>query len=30
MKKFYPEIRTKNAELIVVRDALNMKDILTS
>ena len=30
MKKFYPEIRTKNAELIVVRDALNMNDIMTS
>ena len=30
MKKFYPEIRTKNAELIIVRDPLKMKDILTS
>lgn len=30
MKKFYPEIRTKNAELIIVRDALTMNDIMTS
>ena len=30
MKKFYPELKTDNAELITVRDALNMKDIMTS
>ena len=30
MKKFYPEIKTKNAELITVRDALTMKDVMTS
>ena len=30
MSKYYPEIKTKNAELIEVRDALNMKDIMTS
>lgn len=30
MRKYYPEIRTKNAELIIVRDALTMKDIMTS
>ena len=30
MHKFYEEIKTKNAELIVVRDALNMNDIMTS
>lgn len=28
--KYYPEIRTKNAELIEVRDALRMEDIMTS
>lgn len=27
---FYPEIKTKNAELIIVRDALKMEDILTT
>ena len=30
MKKYYPEIKTKNAELIIVRDALTMKDVMTS
>jgi hypothetical protein len=30
MSKYYPEIKTKNAELIVVRDALTMNDIMTS
>ena len=30
MRKYYHEIKTKNAELIIVRDALNMKDIMTS
>ena len=30
MKKFYPEIKTKNAELIIVRDPLKMKDLFTS
>lgn len=30
MKKFYKEIRTKNAELIVVRDPLTMNDVMTS
>ena len=30
MNKYYKEIKTKNAELIVVRDPLQMKDILTS
>ena len=29
-KKFYKQIRTKKAELIIVRDALNMKDVMTS
>lgn len=29
-KKFYPEIKTKNAELIITRDALNMNDLMTS
>ena len=28
--KFYPEIKTKNAELIIQRDPLKMKDLLTS
>ena len=28
--KFYPEIKTKNAELIIKRDPLKMQDILTS
>lgn len=28
--KFYREIKTKNAELIIQRDPLKMKDILTS
>jgi len=28
MSRYYPEIKTKNAELIIVRDALNMQDIL--
>ena len=28
--EYYPEIRTKNAELIEVRDALRMEDIMTS
>ena len=30
MKKYYKEIRTKNAELIIVRDPLNMKTLMTS
>ncbi len=30
MKKFYEEIRTKNAELVIVRDSLNMKTLMTS
>jgi len=30
MSKYYPEIKTKNAELIEVRDTLKMKDILIS
>lgn len=30
MKKYYPELRTKNAELIIVRDPLKMTDIMTS
>jgi len=30
MSKYYKEIKTKNAELIIVRDPLNMKNILTS
>lgn len=30
MKKYYPELRTKEAELIVVRDPLKMGDIMTS
>lgn len=30
MHKYYPEIRTKNAELIIARDALSMKDIMVS
>lgn len=30
MKKFYPEIKTKNAELIIQRDPLNMKELMTS
>lgn len=30
MRKFYPEIKTKNAELIIQRDALNMQDVMTS
>ena len=30
MRKYYKEIKTKNAELIVVRDALTMNDIMTS
>ena len=30
MKKFYPEIKTKNSELIITRDPLDMKSILTS
>lgn len=30
MSKYYKEIRTKNAELIVVRDALTMNDVMTS
>ena len=30
MNKYYKEIKTKNAELVVVRDPLQMKDILTS
>ena len=29
-RKFYPEIKTKNAELIIQRDPLKMKDLLTS
>ena len=30
MRKFYKQIKTKNAELIIVRDPLNMSKILTS
>lgn len=30
MKKYYEEIKTKNAELITVRDPLTMNDIMTS
>ena len=30
MSKYYKEIKTKNAELIIVRDALTMNDIMTS
>lgn len=30
MQKYYKEIKTKNAELIVVRDALTMNDLMTS
>ena len=30
MKKFYKEIKTKNAELIIVRDTLTMNDVMTS
>lgn len=30
MWKYYPEIRTENAELIEVRDALRMEDVMTS
>ncbi len=30
MRKFYPEIKTDKAELIIQRDPLKMKDILTS
>ena len=30
MRKYYPEIKTKNAELIIQRDSLTMQDIMTS
>ena len=30
MRKYYPEIKTKSAELIIVRDCLNMQQILTT
>ena len=30
MTKYYKEIKTDNAELIIVRDSLNMHDIMTS
>lgn len=30
LSKFYKEIKTKNAELIIIRDPLKMQDILTS
>ena len=30
MRKYYPEIKTKKAELIIVRDALNMQQVLTT
>jgi len=30
MHKYYKEIKTENAELIVVRDPLNMQNIMTS
>lgn len=30
MHKYYPEIKTDKAELITVRDALNMQDVMTS
>jgi hypothetical protein len=30
MSKYYPEIKTKNAELIEIRDSLNMNDVMTS
>jgi hypothetical protein len=29
-KKYYKEIKTENAELIIIRDCLNMNDIMTS
>jgi hypothetical protein len=29
-KKFYPELKAKNVELIIKRDPLNMKDILVT
>lgn len=30
MHKYYPEIKTDKAELIIVRDAMNMQDLMTS
>ena len=30
MNKYYDEIKTQNAELIIVRDPLNMHDVMTS
>jgi hypothetical protein len=30
MNKYYEEIKTQNAELIIVRDPLNMHDVMTS
>ena len=30
MRKFYKEIKTKNAELVIVRDPLNMQNLMTS
>ena len=30
MTKYYKEIKTKNAELIIIRDPLNMHDVMTS
>ena len=30
MKKYYTEITTQNAELIIVRDALTIHDVMTS
>lgn len=30
MRKYYPEIKTDKAELITIRDAMNMEDLMTS
>lgn len=30
MRKYYPEIKTKNAELIIQRDPMNMKDLMVT
>jgi hypothetical protein len=30
MNKYYKEIKTKNAELIIVRDPLNIHEVMTS
>ena len=29
-RKYYPEIKTDKAELIITRDALNMNDLMVS